>query len=90
MRLNQLYYSATIKLLIVVIPVYHKRTKHIELDCHAVREKFKLVKSLPSLSLSHLQLADVFTKALGGNTFIDLIKVEHSLHPGSNLRGTNN
>ena len=51
-------------------PVFHGRTKHIEVDYHYVREK--VVRGDLSLQFisTHDQLADIFTKALPSTQFL--------------------
>jgi hypothetical protein len=45
-------------------PVHHRRTKHIELDVHFVREKVAMGKLRVLHVPSSCQLADIFTKGL--------------------------
>jgi hypothetical protein len=52
-------------------PVHHRRTKHIELDIHFVREKVAIGELRVTHVPSARQLADVFTKGLPSALFFD-------------------
>ncbi|KAA3477468.1 Copia protein [Gossypium australe] len=65
--LNHLYYDNCVTLHIVANPVHYECTKHIEVDCHFIRDWIKT----DSITTSHL--ADIFTKALGSSQLFFLV-----------------
>ncbi len=68
-------------------PIYHVRTKHIEVHYHFIREKV-LVKEIDLIHVSTKnQVADIFTKALGTDKLKKFLKMFGVLEVDLNLRG---
>jgi len=53
-------------------PINHARTKHIDIRHHFIRDNIEKDKISLEFVSSEKQLADIFTKPLNENTFINL------------------
>ena len=64
-----LWFDNVSALAIASNPVFHARTKHIEVDYHFMREKVLRKDLLVKFISSHDQLANIFTKGLPSSRF---------------------
>ena len=85
-----MFYDSQSTLYTALNPVFHQRTKHIEIDFHVFRDKV-LAKVIKLIHVTtHCQLADLLTKPLGLNQFSNLFSKMGMVNihsPSAHLKG---
>ncbi|GKV09732.1 hypothetical protein SLEP1_g21188 [Rubroshorea leprosula] len=85
-----LLYDNLSAIYMTINPVFHSRTKHVEIDYHFVREKVALGHLITQFGNSTSQLANIFIKPLTRDSFHRLRnKLGLASLPLPNLRGSN-
>lgn len=69
MKRMKLYCNSQFVLYVAKNPIFHKDTKHIEVDCHFVRDAIINGLIAHSYVYTKVQLANIFTNALGKAQF---------------------